>query len=233
MQRFPGRHRPALSTAKLSLLVSLYLLAVLNCAFWSRGVVVFAGHEVKLSLLAVVLLLAHTMGLLLFSNRFVFKPVLIFFIFVAAAAAYSVDELGVLMDSTMISNTVTATVADAGRFLTGAFMKHMFVYAGLPSLVVMVIVVKRVPPRQQINRTAANMTACLLVATAILYVNYASYAPVFREKQDFMAVINPVAPMASSVRLLRRAMRETDVIAEAPGTDAVVALHCEQPNSRC
>lgn len=225
MQRFPGRHRPALSTAKLSLLVSLYLLAVLNSAFWSKGVVVFAGHEAKLSLLAVVLLL--------FSNRFVFKPVLIFFIFVAAAAAYSVDELGVLMDSTMISNTVTATVTDAGHLLTGAFMKHMFVYAGLPSLVVMVIVVKRVPPRQQISRTAANMTACLLVATAILYVNYASYAPVFREKQDFMAVINPVAPMASSVRLLRRAMRETDVIAEAPGTDAVVALHCDQSNSRC
>jgi lipid A ethanolaminephosphotransferase len=224
MQDFPGRHSVALSTAKLSLLVSLYLLAVLNGAFWSKGDVVFAGHEAGLSLLAVVLLLLHTAALLLFSNRSVFKPVLTIMIFMAALAAYPVAEF---------EDSVAMIVLQPGILVTGGFLKHMIIYAVLPSFLLMAIVVERLPARQQFGRTVSNITACLLVATAILYVNYPSYASVFREQRDFTAMLNPVAPVANSIRYLRRFMGGSNVVAVPVRVDADAASLCNQAKSRC
>lgn len=220
MLRLFGQNRPALTPAKLSLLVSLYLLVVLNSAFWARGAAVFSGHEGKLSLLAIALLLAHIAGLLLFSNKYVFKPVLIFLIIVAASAAYFVDEFGVIIDHDMIRNTITTTVNEARHLLTSDFLLHMVIYALLPILVVVAVLVKRDPFRKQMARTSANIAVCLLVGTAILYVNYPSYSSVFRERQDFMGVVNPAAPVAGAIKYIRRAMRETNVVAAPYGTDA-------------
>ena len=127
MLRFAKLTRPALSPVLLSTLVTLYLFAGLNNTFWSRGVAVFDGHFDKLALLAVTLLLAHIAGLLIFSNKYVFKPVLISFIFVAAISAYFVDGFGVVIDHQMIRNTITTTVNEASDLLTSAFWLHLLV----------------------------------------------------------------------------------------------------------
>jgi len=220
MLRFFRQNRPALSPARLSLLVSLYLLVTLNSTFWAKGASVFAGHEAKLTLLAGALLLAHIAGLLIFSGKYVFKPVLILVILIAAAAAYFVDEFGVVIDHQMIRNTISTTVNEAKHLLTPAFWLHMLVYAFLPVFVVLFVLVKRDPLRRQLARTTANILACLLVALAILYVNFPSYSSVFRERQDFMGAINPAAPVSGVIKYVRRAMRETNVVAAPFGADA-------------
>lgn len=220
MLRFLRQNRPTLSPARLSVVVSLYFLVVLNNVFWARGVSVFAGHEAKLSLLAAALLLAHIAGLLTVSGKYIFKPALAILIFVAASAAYFVDEFGVIVDHHMIRNALATTTNEAKHLLTPAFWWHMLLFAFLPIVAVLLVQVKREPWRKQLMRTASNITACVLVAVSILYVNFPSYSSVFRERQDFMGVVNPAAPVASAVRHVRRAMRETNVVAEPFGTDA-------------
>ena len=220
MLRFFRQNRPALTPARLSLIVSLYLLLVLNSTFWVRGASAFAGHEAKLILLAAALLLAHIAGLLLFSGKYLFKPVLVFVIFVAAASAYFVDGFGVIIDHHMVRNTIATDVDEARHLLTAAFWMHMLIYALLPIVVVLAVSVKHLPPRQHMARTGANVLACLLVGLAILYVNFPAYSSVFRERQDFMGVINPAAPISGVIRHARRAMRETNVVTKPFGTDA-------------
>lgn len=221
MLRFLGQNRPRLSPARMSLAVSLYLLIALNETFWIKGLTVFAGHEAKLSLLAMALLLAHVAGLLLVSGKYVFKPALIFLILVAAAAAYVVDQFGVIVDHRIIRNTVAITPGEAMHLLTADFWNHMLVYALLPILAVMAVVVKREPLRAQMKRTGGNIAACLLVALAILYVNFPSYSSIFRERQDFMGVVNPAAPVASAIKYVRRAMQETETVTAPVERDAI------------
>lgn len=220
MLRFLRQNRPVVTPARLSIIVSLYLLVVLNNTFWVRGASVFAGHEVKLTLLAAALLLAHIAGLLLFSAKFLFKPVLVFAILVAAAAAYFVDGFGVIVSHQMIRNAVSTDMNEARHLLTSAFWVHMLLYALLPVFAVLAVSVKRDLPRKEIARTGGNIVTCLLVGLAIIYVNFPSYSSVFRDRQDFMGVVNPGAPIAGAVRYLRKAMRETNVVAKPFGTDA-------------
>ena len=220
MLRFAKLTRPALSPVLLSTLVTLYLFAGLNNTFWSRGVAVFDGHFDKLALLAVTLLLAHIAGLLIFSNKYVFKPVLISFIFVAAISAYFVDGFGVVIDHQMIRNTITTTVNEASDLLTSAFWLHLLVFAVLPIAFVAFVTVKRGPVLKQVLFNGAFVAITLLVGGAIMLSNFSAYSSIFRERQDFMAVINPAAPVAGAVKYVRRAMRETNIVAQPLGTDA-------------
>nr|WP_306263496.1 phosphoethanolamine--lipid A transferase [Pararhizobium sp. IMCC3301] len=218
--RVPKLTRPALSPVLLSALVTLYLFAGLNNTFWSRGVAVFDGHSGKLVLLAVTLLLAHIAGLLVFSNKYVFKPVLIFFILVAAISAYFVDGFGVVIDHEMIRNTVTTTVNEASDLMTPAFWLHLLVFAVLPIAFVAFVTVKRGPVLKQVLFNAAFVAITLVVGGTIMLSNFSAYSSIFRERQDFMAVINPAAPVAGAVKYVRRAMRETNIVAQPLGTDA-------------
>lgn len=220
MLRFAKLNRLALSPVLLSALVTLYLFAGLNNTFWSRGIAVFDGHPGKLALLAVVLLLAHIAVLLVFSNKYVFKPVLMFFILVAAISAYFVDGFGVVIDHQMIRNTITTTVNEASDLMTAAFWLHLLVFALLPIAFVALVTVKRGPALKQLLFNGAFVAITLVAGGAIILANFSAYSSIFRERQDFMAVINPAAPVAGAVKYVRRAMRETNIVAQPLGTDA-------------
>ena len=212
--------RPALSPRLIAVLVSAYVMLVLNASMLHIGAAVFPAGSANAAKLAVALFLAYAALLTALSFPWLFKPMATFFILVAAISAYFMDTFGTIIDRDMITNAVTTTANESRHLLTPALALHMLIYAILPVALVWWVRERRT----RFLRDAAINTAWIVVmAGAILVIlasDYGSYASVFRERDDLVFSINPGGPIGAAIKFAIRSQKERNISAKPIGTDA-------------
>ena len=110
--------KPAIAAFALA----AYFVLFLNGAFWKRlfEAVAPAGNPTStydwlfLAAIGVGLFLLCAMFFGLFTLPYVFKPAVITLLFASAAAAYFMREYGIVIDSSMVTNTLQTDRAEAG-----------------------------------------------------------------------------------------------------------------------
>ncbi|SIQ44258.1 phosphatidylethanolamine:Kdo2-lipid A phosphoethanolamine transferase [Rhizobium sp. RU35A] len=215
--------RPRLGSVTLSIIVALYILVLLNQTFWSQSLTVLSGQHVALAGLAVALTGAFIAFFVSFSVKYLMKPLLIFFVFIAAGAAWFMDQFGVIIDSDMIRNAAETTSAEAGHLITAGYLLHMAVYAVLPSLLIAwVRVAHRTFPRKVMMNLAVIVPALLVFGAAAL-ANAGTYAFTIRQNREWFATLNPFMPIANAVAYLEKLKQERGIVVQPYGTDAKVA----------
>ncbi len=167
----------------------------------------------------VSLLLMHAAALLLFSVRFVFKPILSMVILIAAGAAYFVDNLGITIDVQTIGSATSPSTHFLQPLLTGSFLSHMAVFGVLPVIFILLVSVIRQPWQQQLAQTSSNIAVCLLVTLAIIYVNASSYTSILKQNRDLFDVANPAAPVASTVKYIHNTVRNAHFVSASSMSD--------------
>jgi lipid A ethanolaminephosphotransferase len=119
---------------------------------------------------------------------------------VAASCGYFMVQYGVVIDESMIRNTVETTVLEATPLLSAAYFWHIALYGILPALVVLFAPMPKV--RWQTGVAARVATAAIGVVTLIttLYVNYAVVSFFGRDNDDLRLQINPIYPLYAAAR---------------------------------
>jgi len=213
--------RLSLSSTVLSLLVSGYILMLLNITFWRKALTYFAGEWAHLVELGLILLLLHFAVLLAFSSRHLTKPAFIFFIMAGAVASYFVNAYGVVIDRDMLLNAAVTTSTEAGHLITPAFFKHVALFGVLPSLFVCWVGVRHLPLRSKLRKNTGLILASVAVATAIFGAQFSTFASMWREQREsMMSSLVPATPMIGAISLGVRQFREIGIKAEPYGTDA-------------
>ena len=112
--------RGALTPGQLGLLTSLYIVAALNGAFWTRLLAdvqpAAFGDWLFVLAFAVALVALLNAALSVAAVPFVLKPLAAGLVLLSAFAAYFIDEFGTAIDANMIRNVLETDAHEAGSF---------------------------------------------------------------------------------------------------------------------
>ncbi|KJS09124.1 MAG: sulfatase [Hoeflea sp. BRH_c9] len=212
--------RPSVGSVALSLFVAAWIILVLNTVFWTRTIAAFGDHRAALIAFSVgicALLIALSTSV---TVKYVTKPVFILAVLSAAAAAWFMEKFGIIIDIDMIRNAAQTTPAEAGHLMTPAFLRHMALYAILPSLLIALVRIEHRSFGAKLKWNLALIVPLLLVALTMGLWQYPAIASTMRNNRIVIKTLNPIWPAISAVNFAVRSGREKNIVAMALDPDA-------------
>lgn len=200
----PGRRRwrPTLGVPALTLLVALFIVAGDNIAFWNRLGAVSQVGQISgwqfTAATAVFLLAALSALLSAFAFRFIYKPFLIGLLLVAAVVGYFMQTYGVVVDDTMILNTLDTDHAEAEGLFSLVLVWHILWAGILPSAAVLWVRIRR---RGFIGQTLVRIgfvCLMLIIAVGAIGVQYKQFSLTLRQHRELRMYINPTYAIYSA-----------------------------------
>lgn len=180
----------------LVVLASLWIATVCNVALWrelSRLPGLSGGQAVTISLsLALVIALATTALLSLLAWRWTLKPAVTVFLLSAAFGAYFMMAYGVVIDKTMMINTLQTDVRETRDLLNWRLLATVMVLAVLPLVLVWRQKIRRAGAARQVLANAATLTASCLLLVLVVFLFFQSIASVMRNYTHVRYLINPL-----------------------------------------
>lgn len=180
----------------LVLLVSLWITSICNVALWrelSRLPDLSTGQVIKLCVSLGLAVLFCTAALLsVFSTRWILKPMVTVFLISAALGAYFMVTYGVVIDKTMMVNTLQTDLRETRDLLSWRLAAYVGVLAVAPSFWVWRQTVRWQNAWRQLLSNAVATTGCLLLTVLVVMVSFQSIASVMRNATHVRYLINPL-----------------------------------------
>ncbi|KAI1695638.1 sulfatase domain-containing protein [Ditylenchus destructor] len=221
MQKF----RPVIASGPLCLLTALYVLIFTNTSFWRAIGAYYADAPLRLAGIALALLLLYVALFVLFSAKYIIKPMLILFVLIAAGGSYFTDTFGTIIDKYVVEAALTTTQAESGALLTPSFLWHMLIFGVVPSILIVWVRIKHRPIIGKLMVNTGIIFTCLIASVAILGANYAAYSSMFREHgADIMQKLMPSTPIASTIQYVSHVYKNRAIVMEPLGLDAKQTL---------
>lgn len=180
----------------LVVLTSLWIATVGNVALWrelARLPGMSTGQVVTISIaLALVIALATAALLSVLAWRWTLKPVITVFLLSAAFGAYFMMAYGVVIDKTMMVNTLQTNVRETRDLLSWSLAATVLVLAVLPAFFLWRQKVRRTGiTRQALANVLSVLTASALLVLVVI-VFFQSIASVMRNYTQVRYLINPL-----------------------------------------
>lgn len=180
----------------LVVLASLWIATVCNVALWrelSRLPSLTSSQAVVISIaLALVITLATTALLSLLAWRWTLKPAITLFLLSASFGAYFMMTYGVVIDKTMMINTLQTDVRETRDLLNWRLLATVLVLAVLPMIFVWRQKVRRVDAARQVLTNAATLTGACVLLVLVVFLFFQSIASVMRNYTHVRYLINPL-----------------------------------------
>ena len=180
----------------LVVLASLWIASVCNLALWrelARLPDLSSGQAVSVGFALALVIATGTAALLsLLAWRWMLKPAITIFLLAAAFGAYFMMAYGVVIDKTMMVNTLQTDLRETLDLLNWWLAATVLMLALLPGFFLWRLKLKRkTAPRQALANTVSLLTACvLLVAVVLLF--FQGIASVMRNHTQLRYLINPL-----------------------------------------
>lgn len=224
----PGTHPSGLNTGMRPLwvvvLASFWIATVCNVALWrtlARLPDLSSGQAVTVSVALALVIGLATAGLLsLLAWRWTLKPVIMLFCVSAAFGAYFMLAYGIVIDKTMMVNTLQTDLRETRDLLNWRLLATVLVLAGLPCVLLWRQHIRlQTPTRQAVSNLAALLATCaLLVLVLVLF--FQSLASVMRNNTQLRYLINPLNSFYALGSMAARPFQRDESTILPLGTDA-------------
>ena len=212
--------RPAIGSVTLSLLVSAWVIFVVNTAFWRKAAEAFGTHQQALVAFAIAISALLTALCISVTLKYLTKPVYIIALVSAAAASWFMNTYGVIIDTDMVRNAAETTTSEASHLMTAAFFRHMVLYAVLPSLLIAVVRIRHRTFGAKLKRNLAVIIPLLLVAFGMTMWQYPAIASTLRNNRVLIKTLNPVSPIFNAVKFAIAEDKNRKIVAQPLDPDA-------------
>lgn len=217
-----GRRRLEVGSLTLSAIVGVYLIIFANFTFWAKVHAYLSETPVAIAGLYLGMSAVFIALISFFSVKYFFKPLLVSLIIIAAAAAWFMDQFGIIVDSDMVRNAFQTTPAEAGNLITEGFIWHMIIFALLPILFICWVRVKHRSFPQKLLWNTVAITSYFIVFGLAAFANSKTYTTAIRQHKDLVKSLNPVNPIAGAVHFFTQAGAETQLVVAPLGLDAKI-----------
>lgn len=214
--------RPHIGSITLSALIALYLVLVLNSTFWSKVHTYLGAYSASVFALYLAVSMLFMAATVLFSAKYLTKPVFIFFILSAAVSSWFTDTFGVVVDSDMIRNAMETTPAEANNLITRGFVLHVLLYGLLPVMLILWVRIAHRPILQKLLWNTGVVVACLAMFAAAAFAYSKPLVAAIRQHKDVVKSLNPVTPIVGTVKYFMQAGAEARLVVKPLGQDAKV-----------
>ena len=177
-------------------LSSLWIATVCNVALWrelTRLPGLTSGQAVTIGIaLSLVITLTTAALLSLLAWRWTLKPTITLFLVSAAFGAYFMMAYGVVIDQTMMINSLQTNVRETSDLLSWHLLATVLVLAGVPIFFLWRQKIRRKGAIRQVlsNATSLIVACALLVLVVMLF--FQSIASVMRNYTQVRYLINPL-----------------------------------------
>ena len=205
-------------------LASLWIATIGNVALWrelARLPDLSGGQAVTISVaLSLVIALATAALLSLLAWRWTLKPAITLFLVSTAFGAYFMMIYGVVIDQTMMVNTVQTNFREAGDLLNWNLLATVLVMAVLPVFVLWRIKIrKKGLGRQALSNAMSLVMACALLALVVILF-FQSIAGVMRSHKHVRYLINPLNSFYALGHVAAKTFQRDESIVLPLGEDA-------------
>ncbi|MFC5522496.1 phosphoethanolamine transferase [Polaromonas jejuensis] len=180
----------------LVVLASLWIATVCNVALWrelGRLPDLSAGQAVTISIaLGLVIALATIALLSLLAWRWTLKPVITIFLVSAALGAYFMMAYGVVIDQTMMVNTLQTDVRETRDLLNWRLLGTVAALAVLPGYFLWRQKVRRKGAARQVLANAMTLIGACALLVLVVMLFFQSIASVMRNYTHVRYLINPL-----------------------------------------
>jgi hypothetical protein len=193
-----ARWRAIFSAPLMIAAVALFIVVADNDPLWQTAWRATHNDDHRLAILSTIFALVFvtlTTVLSFALGRKLLRAVAALLLLVAASCGFFMTQYGVVIDQSMIRNTVETTVLEATPLLSGAYFWHVALYGVLPAILVFVAPLARLRWPTELSVRFGTAAAGITLLAATLYVNYAAAAFFGRENDDLKLQINPVYPL--------------------------------------
>ena len=208
----------------LMVLASLWIATVCNVALWrelSRLPGLSGGQALTISIaLALVIALATTALLSLLAWRWTLKPAITIFLLSAAFGAYFMMAYGVVIDKTMMVNTLQTDVRETRDLLNWHLLATVLVLAVMPLVLVWRQKVRRAGAGRQVLANAATLTASCVLLVLVVFLFFQSIASVMRNYTHVRYLINPLNSFYALGTIAAKPFQRDESIVLPLGEDA-------------
>jgi lipid A ethanolaminephosphotransferase len=190
------RQAPAIRPLWLVVLASIWIATVCNVALWRelfRLPGLSGGQAVVISVaLVMVIALATTALLSLLAWRWTLKPAITVFLLAAAFGAYFMMAYGVVIDKTMMVNTLQTDVRETRDLLNWRLMGTVLVLAVLPLALLWRQKVRRASAARQLLGNFGTLAGASVLLVLVVFLFFQSIASVMRNYTHVRYLINPL-----------------------------------------
>ena len=178
------------------LLASFWVATVCNVALWRE---LTRLPELNLAQIAVldlslglVIALATAALLSLLAWRWTLKPVITLLLLSAAFGAYFMMAYGIVIDQTMMVNTLQTDVRESRDLLNWRLVATLLALAGIPGFFLWRLEVRRTTHGRQLLANALTVMAASVLLVLVVLVFFQSLASVMRNNTQLRYLINPL-----------------------------------------
>ncbi|MEH7828008.1 phosphoethanolamine transferase [Gemmobacter denitrificans] len=213
-------HRPTIGQTSLNLIVTAYILALLNSGFWRRAVEIFGESPAQLALFALAIAALTMLTLEFFGPARLQRPMAAVMIMMAAAAHYHERALGILVDREMVRNVLETTFTESRHLLTAGAMRAIVLTGVLPAALLFWPRLRQPSGWHQLWRWPLGVGLAFAVLVGSLFADFKTYSAVLRERGDLMASYQPGATIGALARYAKQQWKSGDGVVRPIGTDA-------------
>lgn len=228
----PARWTFTASRNSLTLAVAFWLMLTMNGSFWNTVWTGVGGwsNENKWFLISMPLfVLCWLFGLLsLLSWGRATKALLMLFLLISAAASYFMYSYGIVIDSTMLANTLQTDPAEATELLSWRMAGLLLLFAGLPMLLMSRVRLLQRGWKRELSGKLGGIAVALLCIGAIAATSYQSYASLVRNNREIRLMLVPSNVVAATHSYLKHQFA-TPLQLEVVGEDAYRLLPGGKP----
>ena len=208
----------------LLLLTSLWIASVCNLALWRELGRLQDLQGAPLAALAValglVIGLATAALLSLFAWRWTLKPAVLVFLFAAAFGAYFMLTYGVVIDKTMIVNTLQTDLRETQDLLNWRLLATVLALAGMPAIAVWRLQLWYAPPVRQLLANGFSVLTAGTLLVLVVMLSFQSLAAVMRNHTQLRYLINPLNSFYALGAVAARPFQRDESVLLPLGQDA-------------
>jgi lipid A ethanolaminephosphotransferase len=180
--------------------LALWLAVVGNLALWRELYRLETGPGAAVvGVGAFVIVLAAITALMMLTawGRWM-KPLWIAILIAAGIAQHFMLTYGVVMDTTMLANTMQTDPREVRDLLGWTFLANMAIVVVVPAFLILRVPVRRTPWWPQLWRNTVLFAAAIAVTLAASFAMFSRLAPLVRNHMHLRYIVNPIAGFTSA-----------------------------------
>jgi lipid A ethanolaminephosphotransferase len=211
------------NAAALAAACAAFIILTDNTLFWSSLFKVadpLTVHGLFVSLAAFTILTgALTVLFLLVGIGYLFQPLLMASLVLAAIIGYYSSGYGVIIDRGMLRNIMETDHREAAELLTGPFAAQIVLFGLLPAFAVGLFRVRSRPFVKELGFRLASIAVSLSLVAAAALLSYKDLTLMGREHKELRLAVNPLYPLYAALTYGRQGKGPAAAVTPI-GTDA-------------
>lgn len=212
-----------LTSNRLIVIVALFLVLADNISFFKHVIGVYELSVSNIGFLlslGVVLTAVITMLVTLLSSRYTLKILLITLVLIASLTNYFMNTYNVILDETMIQNTMETNVNESLDLLNFKLLGYLFFLGIIPSVMIYRLPVAYGSFSEEVWNKVKSMTLMILIALVMLFSFNRFYTSFFRENKPLRYYTNPTFCLYSTGKYIYNTFYKKEATLKQIGLDA-------------